>query len=89
MSDPQWHIGETNYAFAHVLCAIDRFNWYFIDITVDNLEQLFGVVAFCQNILQYQPESDELDYIIVPPHLLNHWCVSQQLRIQNANRFII
>jgi hypothetical protein len=66
-----------------VLCSIDSYNGYFIDMTVNSLVEALGVIAFCQNLLQYQPEQDQLDFVRVPNHLLNHWCVPVHLRERN------
>lgn len=83
LSEPNRHDGEQHNGFVEMLCSIDRFNGYYLEITVDNLEEMLTVIAFSQNLLQYQPDQPHLDFVRVPPHLLNHWCVPQRLRNLN------
>ena len=40
--------------FVHMLCSIDRFNGYYLEITVDSFQEMLVVIAFSQNLLQYQ-----------------------------------
>ncbi len=75
--------------FAHMLCGINSHNDYFLQITVDNINELLGVIAFCQNILQYQPEELHLNFVRIPLYLLNHWCVSPELRNVNLEHLQI
>ncbi len=78
---------ENERGFVSMLCAVNTHNGYFIEITVDTIDEMYEVIAFCQNILQYQPGAQELDYVRIPNHLLNHWCVTPLLR--DANLFHI
>jgi hypothetical protein len=66
-----------------VFSSIDRFNGYFIELTVESLEEAHEVIEFSQHLLQYQPDQDLLDFVRVPNHLLDHWCVSENLRERN------
>ena len=69
--------------YVHMLCSIDAFNGYFMEITVNSLAEMLGVVALCQNLLEYQPEQRNLEFVRVPQHLNNHWAVPQYLRERN------
>lgn len=69
--------------FVEILGAINNFNGYFLETTVDSLEEMYGVIAFCQYLLQFQPNQYILDYVRIPPHMINHWCVSAHLRELN------
>jgi hypothetical protein len=72
--------------YVHMLCSIDAFNGYFLEITVDNFLEMIDVIAFCQNLLEYQPQNERLiDYVRVPPHLLNHRYVQPNLQQLNIN----
>jgi hypothetical protein len=66
-----------------MMCSIDRYNGYFIEITVNSVEEVLEVTAFCQNLLQYQPNQDELEFVRVPRHLLDHWCIPAYLLERN------
>ena len=66
-----------------VFSSIDRFNGYFIELTAESLEDVIDVIEFSQHLLQYQPDQDLLDFVRVPNHLLDHWCVSENLRERN------
>ena len=74
-----------NNGYVYMLCSISAFNGYFMEITVNNLVEMLEVVAFCQNLLEYQPDEQFIEYVHIPEHLLNHWCVPQHLRRLNAN----
>jgi hypothetical protein len=74
---------ENERGFVSMLCAINAHNGYFIEITVDTINEVYGVIAFCQNILQYQPDTEMLNYVRIPNHLLNHWCVTPLMRYAN------
>ena len=72
--------------YVHMMCSIHAFNGYFLEITVDNFLEMIDVIAFCQNLLEYQPENERIiDYVRVPPHLLNHRYVRPHLRQLNMN----
>jgi hypothetical protein len=66
-----------------MMCSIDRYNGYFIERTVNSVEEVLEVTAFCQNLLQYQPEQDELEFVRIPQHLLGHWCIPAYLLERN------
>jgi hypothetical protein len=66
-----------------MLGCIDRFNGYIMEICVENIDQLFEIIDFCQQLLPYQPIVDDLDYVRVPNHLMDHWCVPPHLRQLN------
>ncbi len=66
-----------------MMCSINGFNGYYLDITVYNIEEVIEVISFSQQLLQYQPNVNVLNYIYVPPHLLNHWCILPYLRSVN------
>jgi hypothetical protein len=75
--------------YIHMSCSVDAFNGYFMEISVNTLEDIFSVVEFCQNLLDYQPDG-ELDFVRIPNHMLNHWCIPEHLRnrhlqLQNLN----
>ena len=80
--------------FVHMLFSIDRFNGY--EITVNSFQQMLEVIAFSQNLLQFQPNQLYMNYIRVPQHLnyvwvpqklLNHWCVPNRLRELNLRHY--
>ncbi len=72
--------------FVRMLCTIDSYNGNFIEITVNNMEEMLDVIQFCQNILVYQPPNQHnLEFIRVPNHLLNHWCVPLHVQQQNIS----
>jgi hypothetical protein len=71
--------------FVRMMCSIDSFNGYYLEITVNSLEEIVEVIAFSQNLLQYQPGQMHLDYVRVPYHLLNHRFVLPYLRTLNMN----
>ena len=78
--------GVPDNGYVHMLCSIDAFNGYFLQITVDNFLEMIDVIAFCQNLLEYQPENEQrIDYIRVPLHLLNHRYIQPNLRQLNMN----
>ncbi len=79
------HTNEQTDGFVEMLCSIDRFNGYFMEIIVDTFEEMLSVIIFCQHLLQFQPNQEQLNYIRVPPHLLNYWCVQPHLRALNEN----
>ncbi len=66
-----------------MMCSIDRYNGYFIEMTVNSLPEVLVVIAFSQHLLQYQPEQDRLEFVRIPNHLLDHWCVPANLRQRN------
>ncbi len=84
MSQFQMNNGDN---YINVFCSVDNYNGYFMEVLVNSVEGILGVAAFCQHILQYQPEQEEIDFVRVPPHLLNHWCVQPNLRLRNLNEY--
>ena len=88
LGDPNWtnagHV-QPRIGYIEMLCAVDRFNGYFMEICVDNIDQMFEIIDFCQQLLPYQPNDFDLDYVRVPNRLLDHWCVPPHLReLQNV-----
>jgi hypothetical protein len=76
----------------HLFCMIDAFNGYFMRITVDSIEEVLSIVEFCQQLLEHQPDENELAFVRVPPHMMNHWCIPESLRQRNLrerNRVIV
>jgi len=73
--------------YVHMMCMLNAHNGIFLEITVNSLDEMYDVIAFCQNILQYQPnnEANDLEYVRVPHDLLDYWCVSDLLRELNLN----
>ncbi len=67
----------------HMFCSIDAFNGYFMDMSVNSLEEVLEVLEFCQQLLDYQPDEDELNFVRVPNHMLNHLFVPERLRQRN------
>ncbi len=86
LGDPNWTNGghvQPRIGYVEMLCAVDRFNGYFMEICVDNIDQLFEIIDFCQQLPRYQPNVYDLDYVRVPNHLIAHWCVPRHLRQLN------
>jgi hypothetical protein len=88
--DPNWTNGgvvQPQIGYVSMLCSVDRFNGYFMEICVENIDQMFEIIDFCQQLLRYQPDvaelDYELDYVRVPNHLIDHWCVPPHLRQLN------
>jgi hypothetical protein len=71
--------------YVHMLCAIDALNGYFMKITVNNFNEMLSIIEFCQNLLEHQPLQQEIDYVRLPPHMLNYWFVPNYLRALNMN----
>ncbi len=76
---------EGNGGYVHMLCCINAHNGYFIDTTFNTFEQMIDVINFTENILPYQPDVHFLDYVRVPNHLIDYWCVPAYLRDINLN----
>jgi hypothetical protein len=91
LADPNWTNGgfvQPQIGYVSMLCSIDRFNGFFMEICVENIDQMFEIIDFCQQLLPYQPAVDDLDYVRVPNHLLDHWCVPPHLRrLQNFEQY--
>jgi hypothetical protein len=93
--DPNWTNGgnvQPQIGYVSMLCSVDRFNGYSIERCVENIDQLFEIVDFCQQLLPYQPDVRYLDYVRVPNRLLDHWCVPPHLRelqnvVQNVEQY--
>jgi hypothetical protein len=86
LGDPNWTNGghvQPRIGYVEMLCAVDRFNGYFMEICVENIDQLFEIIDFCQQLPRYQPNVYDLDYVRVPNHLIAHWCVPRHLRQLN------
>ncbi len=86
LGDPNWTNGglvQPRIGYVEMLCSVDRFNGYFMEICVENIDQMFEIIDFCQQLLPYQPVVVELDYVRVPNHLIAHWCVPPHLRQLN------
>ena len=93
LGDPNWtnagHV-QPRIGYIEMLCAVDRFNGYFMERCVENIDQLFEIVDFCQQLLPYQPDGRYLDYVRVPNRLLDHWCVTPRLReLQNVVQNVV
>jgi len=77
--------------FAQISPCMIPGNIIFLNNIINTFDDLFDVIAFCHNILPYQPTDEELGedgymgYVRVPNHLLNHWSVDNILRHQNLN----
>ena len=86
LGDPNWTNGgivQPQIGYVTMLCSIDRFNGYFMEICVENIDQMFEIIDFCQQLLPFQPDVVDLDYVRIPNHLLDHWCVTPRLRALN------
>lgn len=66
-------------------CSINGYVGNFLEISVNRISQVFEVVQFCKELLSYQAHINDLTYIYIPPHLLDHWCVSPTMRHQSIN----
>lgn len=73
--------------YVKMVCVINSHNGYFLEIIVNTLNDMYDVISFCQNLLEYQPnhEANNLRFVRVPNNLLNHWCVTPELRNVNLN----
>ena len=69
--------------YVTIMCSIAAHNGYFNQITVDTFEEMITVIIFTHHILQFQPNTERLEYVHLPANMLNHWYVSPMLR--NAN----
>ncbi len=77
--------------FAQISPCMIPSNIIFLNNIINTFDDLFDAIAFCHNILPYQPTDEELGedgymgYVRVPNNLLNHWSVDNVLRNQNLN----
>jgi hypothetical protein len=71
--------------FVKILADINAHNGYFLNITAHTIDEMYEAIAFCQTLLQYQPNEEEnnLIYVRVPNQLLDHWCATPSLRAAN------
>lgn len=83
MYKPTMENGYYGEGFIEMMCSIDGFNGYYIEMMVNSVYEMFEVIQFSQQLLQYQPNTTQLEYVHVPLHLLNHWCVQPRLRALN------
>ena len=98
LEDPNFTNGRAAHAqprigYVSMSCSIDLSNGYFLELCVENIGQMFEVIEFCQQLLQYQPDIDTdieyLEYVRVPILLQDHWCVTPRLReLQNIDKNI-
>lgn len=75
--------------FVKMRCSINMFNGYFLEINVANADEMYEVMAFCQSLLQVQPQPPAgygLDYVRIPEHLIDHRFVSSEWRYVNLNQ---
>jgi hypothetical protein len=91
MGEPKYFMGNENAeGFIHILCSIDNYDSFIVEITVDNIDEMIDIIIFCQSLLQYQPDVPNLDFARIPLDILNHRGIPNYLRILNleANRNI-
>ena len=53
------------------------FNGYHIDGQAESFEKIIDVIKFTQNLLKYQPDVYELEEVIIPDDMSDHWCLTQ------------
>jgi hypothetical protein len=71
--------------YIHIMCYINKYAGLVImQVTVYSLAEMIDVIAFFQNILEYQLEQHNMGYLRIPQHLLNHWCIPPYLRDRNV-----
>jgi hypothetical protein len=69
--------------FLHIECSLDAINGgFFMDISVNNIDEMLTILEFCQNLLAYQPEG-MIDFVRIPPHMMDRWFVPEYLRQRN------
>jgi hypothetical protein len=68
---------------AHMGCCIGKYNDCFTEVIVNSIDAMIELISFCLSLLPYQPNAQNFDYVRIPPHLLNHWCVRARLRNLN------
>ncbi len=57
-----------------VVCDLYSRNEPFMALSLTNLNETLPVIAFSQQLLQYQPNNlDNIDYVLVPQHLFHIW----------------
>ena len=71
-----------------MLISVDRFNGYFTELQVNEHQQIIEAILFTQELLQHQPDEDDLKYIRVPIYMLNSWCVPDNYRNFVINGYI-
>ena len=93
ITKPHNHNYDILNGFAQISPNMIPGNIMFSRNIINTFDDLFDAIAFCHNILPYQPTNEELGedgyynlglgYVRVPNNLLNHWCVDTVLRNQN------
>jgi len=78
---------DLNETHLDVFCMIDAYNGYFMNITVNSLEEVLAVLEFCQQILDCQPDEDELQFVNIPSHILNHLFGPDRLGDRNLRKY--
>jgi hypothetical protein len=68
-----------------MMCCINSHNGYFMEITVNTMDDVYDVIHMCQYILQFQPNNIHLDYVRVPNNYLHYWWIPNYLREVNLN----
>ena len=76
---------EYSGGFVDIMCSMSCYGHYFIEITIDTIEEMFSIISLCQNILPYQPDVENLDYVRIPNNLLNNIHLPHQLQNLNVN----
>lgn len=74
--------------FVKIRCTINLYNGPLLEINVANADEMYEVMAFCQSLLQFQPQPPAgygLEYIRIPEHLMDHRFVSPELREMNLH----
>ena len=74
---------EGRVVIAQMGCCIGKYNDCFTEVIVNSMDAMIELISFCLSLLPYQPDAQHFDYVRIPPHLLNHWCVRARLRNLN------
>ncbi len=70
-----------------VQCSLNNYNNHFIFVGVNTLEEIFDLIRFMKEIVDYAPNNVYyLDYVYIPDNLLNKWYIPPDLNIVNRNR---
>jgi hypothetical protein len=78
--DPLWTNGgrfniNGQEGFAYVMCGISNFNGYFMELVIQNISALIEILTFCQQVMEYQHDNEDVDVMRVPQHLVNQWFI--------------
>ncbi len=70
----------------YVECYINNYNNYFLIVGVNTIEDILDLLTFLKEVVDYEPNHiDHLDYVRIPPNLMNKWFIPSSLYRLNCN----